>query len=100
MSFVEVTSQPNPTSQQGPGPWSIHAFLPPSLSVGQALGSSPDTGEWIGQGLCSQGSCVLVGETRQAQEYSNLWLRNGQVSGWLQPRRGGTGLGLAWNGGD
>lgn len=81
MSFVEVTSQPNPTSQQGPGPRSIHAFIPPSLSVDQALGSSPDMEEWIGQG--SHGSCVLVGETRQAQEYSNLWLQNGQVSGWL-----------------
>ena len=81
MSFVEVPSQPNPTSQPGPGPWSIPAFIPPSLSVDPALGSSSDTGDWIGPGLWLQGSCVLVGETRRAQEYSNLWLRNGQVSG-------------------
>ena len=100
MSFVEVTSQPNPTSQQGPWPWSIHAFIPPSLSVDPALGSLLDTGEWIGQSLCLQGSCVLVGETRRAQEYSNLWLRNGQVSGWPQHCRGGTGPGPALIGGD
>lgn len=90
MSFVEVTSQPNPTSQQGPGPWSIHAFIPPSLSVDQALGSSPDTEEWIGQG--SQGSCVLVarpGEHRNIQicgygmgRYQDGCSTVGEALGW------------------